>query len=263
MSDNIIKTILKKIYNLAYIVLPSQDEAKLANDAEKYWQESDISKKKQDFSHWCGIGRWDEKNWHKIGESHFNMFNKICAIDGAKKENFNTMIEWGQGGGANAVHFAKVFSKIYAVDISEPNLEECKKQMLKINYNGFNPILIPAEKPESCIDKIITLCDFFLSTAVFQHFPSKNYGIKILHIANKILRNEGLGIIQIRYDNANQQYFAKKRDYRLNAITFTSYNIDEFWDMLKETGFSPLGITLDTSVNYAYYFVKKLNPTKN
>ena len=100
--------------------------------------------------------------------------------------------------------------------------------------------------------------DFFLCVAVYQHFPSKKYGIEVTKIAHGLLKDRGLAIIQIRYDG-KKVYKPKTRDYKANVITFTSYGIDEFWNILKNVGFEPLCIELQPNNNYAYFFVRKNN----
>ena len=144
----------------------------------------------------------------------------------------------------------------YGVDISQPNLHESARQLANTSFNGFKPILIAPGDPSACISKINCQLDFFLSTAVFQHFPSKNYGFKVLEIAHKLLKPGAVALVQIRYDNLKYRYRPKWRDYKYNAITFTSYKLDEFWKMCIETKFMPLFISLEPEVNYAYYFLK-------
>lgn len=50
---------------------------------------------------------------------------------------------------------------------------------------------------------------------------------------------------------------AKHRNYHKNAITFTSYKIEEFWEISKSSGFTPLGIVLEPHNRYAYYYLAK------
>jgi hypothetical protein len=99
--------------------------------------------------------------------------------------------------------------------------------------------------------------DFFLSTAVFQHFPSQEYGIKVTRLAFHLLKDEGVAIIQIRYDDGSDILKSKQRDYARNAITFTSYPVHEYWQIALESGFTPLAVILDTEPCYAYYLLRK------
>jgi hypothetical protein len=249
----LIKHLYRRILQAANDILPAENELKIAKDAGKYWISSKSSEEKRDLSHWRNVGRWeDDQNWLGIGENHFNMFEKLCTMSNVNRDSVKTMIEWGQGGGANAMAFAKHVSEFFGVDISQPNLDECSEQLRASGFDSFCPVLIHAEEPESCIDKINTSVNFFLSTSVFQHFPSRSYGVKVLNIAYQLLKDEGIALIQIRYGIP-----PKTRDYRRNAITFTSYPLDEFWRCCQETGFNPMYISLAPNSDNAYYFLKK------
>lgn len=250
------KAVLRRIYQSLVNFMPAESELKLAQDACDYWSESETCEKKKALSHWRGVGRWDDEKWYQFGETNFKMFEKLYDMSNVSKDGVRTMVEWGQGGGANAIRFARHVSTFYGVDISQPNLDECSKQLENIGYDGFCPILIQPGHPESCLDMINNRVDFFLSTAVFQHFPSKSYGIKVLKIAHQLLKEEGTALIQIRYDNLEKKFMPKKRGYKWDAAAFTSYKIDEFWKRCEEAGLHPMYISLYTN-NYAYYFLKK------
>ncbi|MGD9096519.1 MAG: methyltransferase domain-containing protein [Desulfobacterales bacterium] len=248
---------IEALYRTVCNYLPRQSESKIASDAAEYWSASDDSEKIQDYSHWRGKGRWQDEKWLQIGADHYAHFINLCNMAGVPPASTQTMIEWGPGGGSNALQFAKLVSDFYAVDISQSNLTETGRQLRSIAYNGFHPCLIPPEDPSAVQAQIDSTVDFFLSTAVFQHFPSKAYGMQILAIAEKLLKPDGLALVQIRYDDKSTRYRSKQRDYKRQAITFTSYRIDEFWIGCVDQGFSPLLVYLDPKVNYAYYYLIK------
>ena len=251
------KIFLKKVYDQFSALLPKESEKKIANDAGQYWSKSEESKKIQDLSHWRGAGRWNEGEWQKIGEHHFTLLKRLCTYSNISLESVRSMLEWGPGGGSNVVRFSENMSTIYGVDISRSNLDECSRQLEKINFKKFYPVLIPPEDPDSCLNQIKEPVDLFLSTAVFQHFPSKEYGIRIMSVAYELLKPGAVAIIQIRYDNSKRHYHSKKRNYRHNAVTFTSYGLDEFWDICASIKFTPLYIHLESAINYAYYYLRK------
>jgi SAM-dependent methyltransferase len=237
--------------------LPADALGKRMAEAKRYWSLSDRSINHQDQSHWRGKGRWIEENWKRIGEDHYGVFRELCDITGRRIEDVATVLEWGPGGGSNVVAFLKTANAYYGVDISQPNLDECIKQCEAESIKGFIPLLINVAEPESCLSSMAGRIDLFLSTAVFQHFPSKEYGRRVLQIGWDRLNDDGLGLIQIRYDNNDPRFRAKNRNYRKNVTTFNSYAIDEFWDMCAEVGFVPLAVRLNTKVNYAFFFLVK------
>ena len=147
-------------------------------------------------SHWLGEGRWaDEVGWRRIGEEHFELHRTLLKLAG-RREPIRTMMEWGQGGGANAIRFASDVSTYIGVDISDPNLKEVRRQLESRGHFNFRGILIDAAKPESVLVDCDQRLDFFMSTAVFQHFPNKEYGIRVTKIAHQLLADDGIAMIR-------------------------------------------------------------------
>jgi cyclopropane fatty-acyl-phospholipid synthase-like methyltransferase len=176
------------------------------------------------------------------------------------------IIEWGCGGGANAVHFASKTEKFIGIDITSKSLDECNKQILNIGLNNFVPVLINASTPESVLNNHIKNVELFICTYVFELFPSPEYGINVLKLANEMLKENGMAFIQIRYNDGKKWLKSKRWGYNQHPYTMTTYSLEEFWEKSKECGFDPLGIYLkpyQPLVNdnwYAYYFLKKVNP---
>lgn len=247
---------LRRAWTNASNVFP-ETQSKIAREAGEFWRESAEVEAARDLSHWAGHGRWaNATEWYRIGERHYLMFNELRQL-AAFRRPVNTMVEWGPGGGANAIRFSSSVEKYYGVDISEPNLLECRRQLEQRQYHGFHPVLIPAERPENCLSAVSGGIDFFLSTAVYQHFPSKEYGFQVTKLAHQLLGPEALALIQIRYDNGRELFKSKHRDYRANAVTFTAYGISEFWTLAADVGFHPLATVLDTDTNYAFFYLRK------
>lgn len=234
-----------------------QSESRVASDAFSFWAGSDSTDGARDLSHWLGEGRWsDQGAWTHIGQLHFEMFESLCLLANRERP-VRSMVEWGPGGGANAVRFCAEAAGLYGVDISAPNLAECRRQLEIRGFDGFQPILIDTMCPEQCLQFVKSPVEFFLSTAVYQHFPSKQYGIRVTELACELLADDGVALIQIRYHDGSKRFAPKNRDYWRNVVTFTSYGISEFWQIAVESGFNPLAVSLDPDINYAYYFLKK------
>jgi hypothetical protein len=235
-----------------------ESEPVLARGAETFWAASRTEVQLRDFSHWRGVGRWtNDAKWFEIGESSRAMLRTLRALSG-RTEPINVMMEWGPGGGSNAVAFSSEVGEYFGVDISQANLDECKRQLQLKGYSGFRPILLDAEHPEQCVARVGgARLDFFLSTAVYQHFPGKAYGITVTRTASDLMRDGALAIIQIRYDDGSEAARAKTRDYSKNALGFTSYRIDEFWGVCLKAGLDPLAVTLNCEDSYAYFLLQK------
>jgi hypothetical protein len=231
--------------------------AKLAEAAKEYWSGSESEGDKRDLSHWKGSGRWaDEQGWRQIGEDHFALYGTLLRLVD-RQEPVRSMLEWGPGGGANAVRFGREIPKFYGVDISEPNLDQCRREVESSGYRGFIPVSIDVAEPEGVLDRVGEKVDLFLSTAVYQHFPGKEYGVRVTRLAHQLLADKGLAIIQTRYDDGSPAFAPKSRDYRSNAIVFTSYKVDEFWQIAADAGFRPLAVVLRPATCYAFYLLSK------
>lgn len=245
-----IKKILEKYFKIGL-------NSDLKSEAGKYWSSSADNPQIRDHSHWAGEGRWaDLDMWEGIGRGHLKYYEELCTC-ADRRIGGDSMLEWGPGGGSNILSFSPLFKKVYGVDISAANLDKCEEYMIKRGVGNFIPILIDASSPEEFSNSIKEPLDFFLSTAVFQHFPSKDYGFKIIELAYASLRPGGYALVQTRFDNNNNIFKSKNANYYENVMTFTSYTIDEFWDEASNVGFETISIKLDTKVNYSFYLMRK------
>jgi len=223
------------------------------------WESHDDEQYRQDQSHWRGIGRWNEQKWTELGRG---TAQRLEELHHAAHREWDTakppvVLEWGPGGGANLYAIADRASTMYGVDISAKNLEEAGRVLSEIPGGQFVPVLLDGE-PGTVIDSIDRPVDLFLSTAVFQHFPSQQYGAEVLRAVRQVMAPGGLGYVQIRFDDGTERYRPKSlAEYRERHITATSYSLSGFWDLLVVSGFNPLKIAhVNTAVNYAgFYFV--------
>jgi len=240
-------------------------ESKLAADAQKYWNKDYNEKPNlaQD-AHWRDKGIFkDHERWNRLGKENLDLVqNNTSILRG--KEKLNQIVEWGCGGGANAVHFAHYSDKFIGIDVSSESLNECKKKLAKTGYANFQPILIDASTPHTALENQCFEASLFICTYVYELFPSPAYGLNILKLAYEMLKPEGLAFIQIRYNDGHKNLKPKRWGYKLNATYMTSYTIEEFWKHSEKVGFEPVNLILKPNqplVNdqcYAYYFLKKI-----
>jgi cyclopropane fatty-acyl-phospholipid synthase-like methyltransferase len=168
-----------------------------------------------------------------------------------------TVLEWGSGGGCIAFAFRDVASKYFGVDISEKNLAECGRMLSAAGHSGlFCPVALSGE-PHSIIEHVSQPIDLFISNAVFQHFPSREYGVSVLRAVRRLAGPGCVGAVQIRYDNGRRLYrgITRLSQYAKRHIVATSYPIEEFWRLLIETGWEPIGITRILAKNNEADFV--------
>ncbi len=229
------------------------------------WDEHPDEAYRRDQSHWRGHGRWaDDSLWLQIGKVTINRLNSVLRYVGLSSEEFwsqpRTVLEWGPGGGANAVALAPYANEFYGVDVSPRNLAEAERQVLALGSLCFRPVLLEAD-PADLIRYVKNPIDVFVSTAVFQHFPSKDYGEKVLRVLAQSSCKGAIGSIQIRYDNGNPKFAPIDRidDYRDRHITANSYAIDEFVDICRKFRFETLYISdVRTANNYATFALRRM-----
>ena len=265
----IYRKVMNVINNMRNRMQYYENENKLATDNHEYWNKDYSDSNLAQDAHWKHNGKFNDiYRWQSLGKEHLDLILKYASplnIQFPVKQ----IVEWGCGGGANAVHFAPLTEKFIGIDITPDSLAECKKQILNHGYNNFHPVQINATFPEAIYEQKIKGVDLFLCTYVYELFPSPDYGLNILKIAYKILRNGGIAFIQIRYCDNRKGLRPKRWGYKLQPYSMTTYTLEEFWENSKNQGFEPSGIFLkpyQPLVNdnfYAYYFLKKKKKKKN
>ena len=253
-----------KIKNL-FTGIKSTDSADLESCAGQYWQLSGWDERIQDQAHWCDVMRWPRERWIEYGDFYFayvvRLLKQFAGAAFVNDLGRKTTLEWGCGGGANIRCLGKAFSHVYGVDISEETLNECGRQMEKCGLSNFSKVKFPAQSPEMVLKKIpAESVDFILSIAVFQHFPSKAYTRRVLHVMEKLLKKDGLALIQVRYFDGSEKYRQKDSDYAKNVITMTSFTFGEFSEQLQQARLTLLHSEKDIEPDelcHEYYLVKK------
>lgn len=241
-----------------------QDEQQLIRDSAEYWNRGDRHGiDLQDYSHWRGAGPWrDTERWLKLGRPHRRLYEKLRRITASPPAL--RIVEWGCGGGANAVHFVDGAREFCGIEIAQASLDECRRVLSESGFHSFRGVLIAAAAPEQALAAAGDGYDLFLCTYVFELIPSREYGERILAIACSMLRPGGLALVQIRYDDGTERSSQKQLDYFSNSTRFTSYRIDEFWTRLQKVGFVPEFVWLAPAQSdefsgdlYAYFGVRK------
>ncbi|SFR15653.1 methyltransferase domain-containing protein [Poseidonocella sedimentorum] len=212
------------------------------------WNEMDDETRRQELSHWRGVGKYaDDKKWLSIGNrsvKRLGALRRFAKQRGPLSDQRPVMLEWGQGGGANAFAFKEVAEAYYGVDIAEKNLGEATRVLTEAGKPDlFRPVLLTGE-PSEIVGQIEPV-DIILSTAVFQHFPTKGYGYEVLKAMRAVCKDGALGLIQIRYDNGDSDFRANVsvEQYKDRFIKATSYQLDEFWSLCEDAGFTPQYLT--------------------
>ncbi len=237
----------------------------IEKDNGLYWELSRSDDRIQDQSHWCGSRRWSKERWFDYGDFHYRLIEQNLQ-NYAGQEYLETIgekkaLEWGCGGGANIRPLCQHLCSVYGVDVSRATLESCELQMKKFELHNFIPIYFSSEHPESVLHDVESdTIDFILSAAVFQHFPSKDYSLRVLNVIEQLLKKDGFALIQIRYFDGSGKLRQKEHDYARNVVYMTSFTSEEFTEQLHEAGLTILssGKGIDNPRDHhEYYFVTK------
>ncbi len=148
-------------------------------------------------------------------------------------------LEWGCGGGANAVHFAPLVKTFYGLDISQECTVECSTQLNREGFSTHRMVTIDAANPEKALEEITEKLDLFYCLYVIELLPSKAYTERILAIASKMLKPGGMAFLQYKYTTSDWQSGTKRWNYASNPINMVSYWTDEFWTACETHGLKP------------------------
>ena len=238
----------------------THSEARISAQAQRYWNETDVARWKAD-SHWHDATVFGDGDlWARLGRRHLELVER-----GARKVEFTRpwrrIVEWGCGGGANAVHFAPRAEEFVGVDISAESLTECGRQVAAHCDTPYRPVLIEVAEAERAVAEIGGECDIFLCCYVFELIPTPEYGERLLRIARDLLAPGGLALIQVKYDDGRFRSRPRRRSYRSGVAGMTTYPIDEFWQLAERCGLRPESVELvprnELDSRYAYFLLSK------
>jgi hypothetical protein len=222
------------------------------------WERHENEEWRQEQSHYRGVGRWsDDTAWTNIGRGTIKRLHYLARFLNRDFPDAPVVLEWGPGGGSNLHGFRNAARRYFGVDISQQNLNEATRMIHAEADKSveFNPVLLDG-RPETVLDEIDEPVDLFLSTAVFQHFPNKEYGEHVLQVIRGACTAGAMGIIQIRFDNGNPKYkgIESVEEYHANHIRANSYSLDDFWTRCAKVGFQPQYISnINPANNYATF----------
>lgn len=237
-----------------------RSEAAITAEAQRYWNEADQGRWRSD-SHWEGAGPFERGDlWTTIGRRHLELYERVAGLLGVTPSG-PRVVEWGCGGGANAVQFAPLAREFVGVDVSAESLQECARQVAARCDTPVLPVQVDVARPEEALRRIDGPCDVFLCFYVFELLPGPVYGARVLRIARDLLRPGGLALIQIKYDVGSWRTKPRRWGYATQAANMTTYPVHEFWQLAVRCGLDPWYVTLvpedELDERYAYFVLVK------
>jgi SAM-dependent methyltransferase len=207
--------------------------ARTRREAAKYWAAQQDSTWRAD-SHWrSGLG---EDAWREVGDDHLDIY-RLFARALRISTGPGVVLDWGCGGGANAVAFAPFATKYIAADISSQTTAECSAQVRAVCDTPIESRHIDLSQPHAAAAGLEERCDTFLCFYVLEATAGPTDALAILRIAESVLKVGGMAVVQVKYHTADPLTRGRRRRsyHRLMAQT-TTFAIDEFWLRVQELG---------------------------
>lgn len=210
-------------------------------------------------SHWrLGLG---EETWHQVGQEHlaiYRLFARALEVSNGP----GVVLDWGCGGGANAVAFAPLATKYIVADLSTQTTAECLTQVRAVCDTPIEARHIDLDAPHTAAAGLESQCDTFLCFYVLEATAGPAEALSILQIAESVLKVGGMAFVQVKYHTADPLSRGRRRRsyHSLSGLT-TTFAIDEFWLRAQELGLAPRLIHLvpqnRLDSRYAYFALTK------
>ncbi len=242
-----------------------EDEAELAEAANRFWNDHDSADAapRAEQSHWRGAGCFaDDGLWLRLGREHLELLQAALHRHGLPLQA-ERVVEWGCGGGMNAVHFARGAQAFYGIDIARASLDECGRQLARAGLAGYVPVLVDARHPHDAVQAVGEACDLFVCTYVFELLPSEAHALALLDIAHAMLRPGGVAMLQVRIRAGGLGGKSRPWDYAANMAHNVTFNRAEFSAACVARAFRILEVLDKPAVpelhekDYAYFVLQR------
>lgn len=239
----------------------AQSPARLQRDAARYWTGHRDDRWRNN-SHWRDGSQFDGTGaWEAVGREHVALYQRLrqaSVVDAAPPER---IVDWGCGGGANAIAFASVAAELVGVDVSPESVDECARQVAAASpHTRFTGITANMDDPEAAAARIPWSASLFLCLYVLELVPTREYGLRLMQIAKDLLAPGGQAFVQVKYTTGSWRTRTRRRGYRL-AIADTTWRVEEFWAATGELGLRPEAVALvphnGLDERYAYFLLSK------
>ena len=186
------------------------------------------------------------------------MFQRFSRMHGGDRPR--RILEWGVGGGTNAVQFAPLCDEFIAVDVVQESLDETARQVALTSGASVTSLLVSVTDQTAAVTNRGGTIDLFLCFYVLELVPSRAHAEEIVRTAYELLRPGGAAILQIKY--------ARSAPRRMpwtaaGADLANHYTVDivEFWTHLTAVGFDVHYVEIvprdPVDRNYAYFLATR------
>ena len=233
--------------------------SRLTHDASQYWY-GERDDRWQNDSHWHSGSKFEDTGlWGAMGQEHLRLYQRLRQT-ASEPAPLKRIIDWGCGGGANAVSFAPLAEELIVVDVNAESIDECTRQVALAGSTPFVKVLANIAHPEEAARDIPRPCDLFLCLYVLELVPTQAYGLRLMRIAYNLLGQGGQAFVQVKYATGSWRTRPRRRSYRTD-VAGNTYRIEDFWTAMASIGFRPEAVALvpenDLDERYAYFLLSK------
>ena len=232
----------------------------LNREAAAYWNGGAGSRFADD-SHWASGSNFAHSDlWSRMGAEHLALYERMRRSSSSEPAKVRHVVDWGCGGGANAVEFASIAERVTGVDISQASLDECARQMKAASPSvPFRPVLATdVAQPEDAAREAGP-CELVICIYVLELVPSPTYGLRLLRVFRDMLTEGGQVFVQVKYATG-WRTASRRRSYQSDLAGIT-YRADEFWTAADGLGLRPEGVVLvprnELDERYAYFLLTR------
>lgn len=179
-------------------------------------------------------GPMPDDRFDAVGVSNMARVVELVTRAG-KTMPLGTVVEWGCGGGANAVHMVDECDRYIGVDV-EPSRGDA------IEAVGGEFVCIDIDEPEEA-ERATASADLFFSSWCFIHFDSRDYGRRVLRSASNMLSQDGLLLVQAVLSDGGLPDETRPYGHRWSRAC--GWNTRGWLDDVKAAGFAPMRIQRD------------------
>lgn len=224
-----------------------EDHSSLGQQSSNFWNDFSRPELAHE-AHWRGHGPFaDDTVWLKLGRDHLALLQRVLGSAGQAKQHAQ-VVEWGCGGGMNAVHFARGAHTYWGVDIARTSLDECARQMQREGLPGFRPVLVDVNQPRAVLQHITAPCDLFICTYVMELMPTEAHALEVLGLAYELLAPGGHALIHIRTTGGALTARSRPWDYAKNMAQNVRFKVADFSAACRAQGFKVLAIEQQAAV---------------
>lgn len=239
---------------------PARSPGKLERDAERYWA-AGAGDQWRNNSHWRDGSQFSSTGlWETTGQEHLDLYQRLRRASAGHPAPVERIVDWGCGGGANAVAFAPLATGITGVDINAESVRECARQVAEATAIPFTGVITSAGQPEQAAAGIARPVSLFLCLYVLELVPSKEHGLRLMKVAHDLLIPGGQAFVQVKYSDGSWRTRPRRRGYK-TALADLTWRVEEFWTAMETAGFRPEAVALvprnELDERYAYFLLTR------